>query len=46
MCDSAVMHLKFVGMDSWDRPVYTDDMGTFWKDVNQEQECNQIYVLR
>lgn len=34
MCDSEVMHLKFVGMDSWDRPVYTDDMGTFWKDVN------------
>lgn len=34
MCDSKVLHLKFVGMDSWDRPVYKDDMGTLWKDVD------------
>ena len=34
MCDSKVLHLKFIGMDSWDRPVYKDDMGTIWKDVD------------
>lgn len=34
MCDSKVLHLKFVGMDSWDRPVYKDDGGTLWKDVD------------
>ena len=34
MCDSKVLHLKFVGMDSWDRPVYKDDSGTLWKDVD------------
>lgn len=34
MCDSNVLHLKFVGMDSWDRPVYKDDRGTLWKDVD------------
>lgn len=34
MCDSKILHLKFIGMDSWDRPVYKDDMGTLWKDVN------------
>lgn len=33
MCDSKVLHLKFIGMDSWDRPVYKDDLGTLWKDV-------------
>lgn len=47
MCDSEVMHLKFVGMDSWDRSVYTDDMGTLWKDVNprarmQPDLCNSV----
>ena len=26
--------LEFAGMDSWDRPVYKDDVGTLWKDVN------------
>ena len=34
MCDSKALHLKFVGMDSWDRPVYKDDGGTLWKDVD------------
>ena len=33
MCDSKVLYLKFIGMDSWDRPVYKDDLGTLWKDV-------------
>jgi len=26
--------LKFVGVDGWDRPVYQDESGQFWKDVN------------
>lgn len=26
--------LKFLGMDSWNRPVYEDENGTLWKDVN------------
>ena len=26
--------LKFVGIDSWDRPVYKDGKGKLWKDVN------------
>ena len=34
MCDSKILLLKFVGMDSLDRPVYKDDMGTMWKDVD------------
>lgn len=34
MCGSKVLRLKFVGMDSWDRPVYRDDIGTLWKDVD------------
>ncbi len=36
MCDSKVLHLKFVGMDSWDRPVYEDEIGTL---------CNLTYRL-
>jgi hypothetical protein len=26
--------LKFIGVDDWDRPVYQDESGKFWKDVN------------
>ena len=26
--------LHFIGVDSWDRPVYKDESGTVWKDVN------------
>ena len=26
--------LKFVGLDSWDRPVYKDENGKLWKDIN------------
>ena len=38
MCDSKGLHLKFVGMDSWDRPVYKDDSGTCGKMWIREQE--------
>ena len=26
--------LRFVGIDGWDRPVYQDESGQLWKDVN------------
>jgi hypothetical protein len=26
--------LKFIGVDSWSRPVYRDESGKLWKDVN------------
>jgi hypothetical protein len=26
--------LKFIGTDSWDRPVYRDESGKLWKDTN------------
>ena len=29
--------LQFVGIDGWDRPVYKDDSGCLWKDVNLGQ---------
>lgn len=32
--ESAILHLKYLGRDSWDRPVYMDDEGVIWKDVN------------
>jgi len=30
----ALRKLKFVGIDSWDRPVYKDKDGKLWKDIN------------
>ena len=33
MGSAAVLHLKYLGRDSWDRPVYEDDNGVVWKDV-------------
>lgn len=26
--------LHFIGIDFWDRPVYRDESGDLWKDVN------------
>jgi len=26
--------LRLIGIDSWDRPVYRDESGSLWKDVN------------
>jgi hypothetical protein len=26
--------LKFIGVDCWDRPVYQDESGQLWKDIN------------
>ena len=30
--------LKFLGLDSWDRPVYRDETGTLWKDVDPRRK--------
>lgn len=30
--------MKFLGMDSWDRPVYEDETGTLWKDVHPHSQ--------
>ena len=30
----SILHLKYLGRDSWDRPVYMDDEGVIWKDVD------------
>jgi hypothetical protein len=29
-----MLKLRFIGMDSWYRPVYRDESGRLWKDVN------------
>jgi len=29
-----MIKLQFVGIDGWDRPVYKDETGKLWKDVN------------
>ena len=26
--------LNYIGMDSWDRPVYEDESGVLWKDIS------------
>lgn len=31
---TSILHLKYLGRDSWDRPVYMDDEEVIWKDVN------------
>ena len=28
-----ILKIKFIGKDSWDRPVYKDDKGTLYKDI-------------
>lgn len=33
MDDVRELHLKYLGRDSWNRPVYKDDDGIIWKDV-------------
>ena len=29
MGKAVMLHLKYLGMDSWDRPVYMDDEGDY-----------------
>ena len=26
--------MRFIGIDGWDRPVYQDEEGELWKDIN------------
>lgn len=42
MSEVKVLHLKFLGRDSWDRPVYKDNNGIIWKDVEPrvDREAN------
>lgn len=42
MSKTKVLHLKFLGRDSWDRPVYKDNNGVIWKDVEPraDREAN------
>ena len=32
--------LTYKGMDSWSRPVYKDENGTLWKDVDPRKDRN------
>ena len=34
MGNAVILYLKYLGRDSWDRPVYEDGDGVIWKDVN------------
>lgn len=34
MEEARILYLKHMGRDSWDRPVYRDDEGILWKDVD------------
>lgn len=43
MDNTKVLHLKYMGRDSWDRPVYKDDDGILWKDV--EPRADRAAVL-
>ena len=40
---TAERKLKFVGLDSWSRPVYEDKNGRFWKDINLGEGTPSIY---
>lgn len=35
--------LYFIGIDNWDRPVYKDDSGQLWKDVNLGRGHPQLH---
>lgn len=42
------MELKHIGRDNWDRPVYIDENGKLWKDVEpradrQPKLCSVLY---
>lgn len=34
------MILEYIGMDSWDRPVYKDENKTLWKDVDPREDLS------
>lgn len=35
--------LKFVGVDSWSRPVYRDPDGRLWKDITLGSDTPMLY---
>jgi len=35
--------LKHIGIDSWNRPVYEDESGRLWKDVNLGRSVASLY---
>lgn len=39
-----MLKLQLIGVDNWDRPVYKDDKGRLWKDVNLG--CGTPYLHR
>ena len=47
MGKAAILHLRYLGRDSWDRPVYMDDEGIVWKDIepiaeSKAQLCTSV----
>ena len=38
-----ILTLKFIGIDSWDRPVYRDQSNRLWKDVTLGSTKPQLY---
>ena len=38
MDETRILHLKYLGRDSWARPVYMDDEGIIWKDVDPKAD--------
>lgn len=49
--ETKTLKLTFVGMDSWDRPVYSSDSGTLYVDTNPREgwkanictKCNNAF---
>ena len=38
-----IKRLKFIGIDSWNRPVYKDEAERLWKDVNLGRGITSLY---
>ena len=37
------IELTFIGIDSWNRPVYEDQNGKLWKDVTLGSDTPELY---
>lgn len=49
--DENILNLTFVGRDDWDNPVYKDQMGKLWKDIEMtsteltaDEEVNKLHL--
>jgi hypothetical protein len=40
--DMEQLTMQFIGIDDWDRPIYRDNTGKLWKDVNCG--CGEPYL--